>query len=174
MVKSKEKKAVAETFGQRVVRLRLAKGWESPSDLARAIWGEKLDGRGFMVANNRDTIWRYENDKGKPSRANLEKLAAALGVPPDELDPERSTRVSPVIETLTIEVVSKERNEQRLALNMVLPGDLAFSVFQQINAWLHKNRAEPMTTMTVAEALSTAKAAQKRAPVVAKKKATRK
>ena len=81
-----------ETFGQRLTRLRLAAGYLSPSDLARAIWGEKPDKRGFILANNRDTIWRYEHDRGLPSRKNLPKLALALNIKPEDLLPEKARR----------------------------------------------------------------------------------
>lgn len=84
-----------ETFGQRLIRLRTAAGHPSPSDLARAMWGEKPDSRGFVVANNRDTIWRWEHDKGLPSRKNLSKLAEILNCKPEDLDPDRGPALAP-------------------------------------------------------------------------------
>ena len=180
---------LGETFGQRVRRLRIAAGMVSPSDLARAIWGEKPDARGFMLANNRDTIWRYENDKGMPSRKNLAKLALALGVPEEELDPERDKRAgsaSPVyLPTVELRVVDEPTNRWRLVLDLELPGQLASPVFQMVNEWLGRDRtadvveATPVVERgTVGEALNNARTLLKKldgkkgtstaAPVVAK------
>lgn len=78
-----------ETFGQRLKRMRIAAGYPAPSDLARAMWGERRDSRGFLVAANRDTIHRYEKDGGGiPGRKNLLKLAKALRCEPEDLLPD--------------------------------------------------------------------------------------
>ena len=128
-----------ETFGERVVRLRLAAGMQSPSDLARAIWGEKEDARGFVTANNRDTIWRYEHDQGSPSRKNFALLAKALGVTEAELDPARAARFNRSVQmpdTLEIKIVSREQNRFRLVMDMELPGTLAQDVFSKVQTFM--------------------------------------
>jgi len=59
------------------------------SEVARRIWGVTKDGRGYDVARNRDRIGAYLAGTSYPEPANLEKLAAAVGVPVEELLIER-------------------------------------------------------------------------------------
>jgi len=74
-------------IGYRIRIWREHRGMHSGSDLARAIWGSTPDPRGYDVAKNRDTIWRYEKGKSRPSRKNLIVLATALRVLPEDIDP---------------------------------------------------------------------------------------
>lgn len=74
-------------FRQRLYRLRRDKGW-TQSELARRIWGETEDARGYKVARNRDRISAYEAGRATPERANLDALAEALGVTVEELAPD--------------------------------------------------------------------------------------
>jgi transcriptional regulator with XRE-family HTH domain len=53
------------------------------SDLARLVWGEHPNGS----ARNRDRISVYINGKALPERENLEAIARALDVEPEELLP---------------------------------------------------------------------------------------
>lgn len=165
-----------ETFGQRVVRLRLAAGFQTPSDLARALWGEKRDKRGFMVANNRDTIWRYENDKGRPNRRNTAKLAEALGVAPEVLDPERNRAPQKLIPSAKpqLELVTLPDGRYRLTFSgaLDLPPADAMKLFQDIEAWWQHSNKTPDDTMEVTfeEPQKPAKAtpvARSRAPLIA-------
>jgi transcriptional regulator with XRE-family HTH domain len=73
-------------FAQNLYRLRTEKGW-SQSELARRVWGEQVDKRGYTVARNRDLISVYEKGRAKPTRDNLDGLAKALGVQPTDLAP---------------------------------------------------------------------------------------
>lgn len=59
----------------------------SQSALARRIWGEIEDPRGYKVARNRDRISSWLAGKSLPDPDNLTALARALGVSPDELMP---------------------------------------------------------------------------------------
>ena len=138
-----------ETFGTRLIRLRVAKGFATPSDLARAIWGDKPDNRGFMVAANRDTIWRYETDANMPSRKNLELLSKALGCTVEELDPERAARARvqperPVAQQKALDDASDKPvmsnnwispTRRVLTIHMELPAEIADKAFDEIAAW---------------------------------------
>ena len=62
-------------------------GW-SNSDLARAVWGETTDTKGYKVARNRDRIAVYRRGAGFPEPSTLHKIAEVLGVAKDELAPE--------------------------------------------------------------------------------------
>jgi len=64
------------------------KGWDN-SDLARAVWGETTDTKGYKVAKNRDRISVYLHGAGFPKPSTLHKIAEVLGVAKDELAPER-------------------------------------------------------------------------------------
>lgn len=55
------------------------------SDLARQVWGEIKDQRGYMVARNRDRIGHYLSGVSFPEEANLRKLADVLGVSYEDL-----------------------------------------------------------------------------------------
>jgi transcriptional regulator with XRE-family HTH domain len=77
-----------EQFADRLQGLRVAKDW-SQSDLAREVWGEQTNKRtGKISAKNRDRISTYEMGKSWPDPHNLLKIAAALGVTPEELAPD--------------------------------------------------------------------------------------
>lgn len=100
-----------------------------------------------MVAANRDTIWRFETDKSLPGKKNLQLVADALGVTPEELDPTRAERAArkqqdrPIATThrqsqaprLSNEVVSA--TERFLTIQMKLPADIADRAFDEIKAW---------------------------------------
>ena len=50
------------------------------SDVARKVWGEIKDGRGYNVARNRDRIGYYLAGVSFPEDENLRKLADAVGL----------------------------------------------------------------------------------------------
>ena len=77
-----------ERFARRLQELRTNKGL-SQSDLARLIWGSQTNKHtGRLEARNRDRISVYEMGKAWPDPHNLVKIAAALGVSPEELAPD--------------------------------------------------------------------------------------
>jgi transcriptional regulator with XRE-family HTH domain len=77
-----------ERFARCLQELRTKKGL-SQSDLARLIWGSQTNKRtGRLEARNRDRISCYEAEKSFPDPHNLQKLAEALGVTPEELAPD--------------------------------------------------------------------------------------
>lgn len=59
----------------------------SQSGLARKIWGETKDPRGYKVARNRDRISAWLAGRSVPDHENLGRLSDALGVQPDDLMP---------------------------------------------------------------------------------------
>jgi transcriptional regulator with XRE-family HTH domain len=75
-----------EPFGKKLAEAMRHKGL-SASDLARAVWGEKKDARGYPVARNRDRISHYLKGAQMPTPENLTKIANALEVELDELTP---------------------------------------------------------------------------------------
>jgi len=74
-------------FKARLYQARRDKGW-SQSELARRVWGEMEDKRGYMVAKNRDRISAYESGRSVPERSNLDAIAEALGMSVSELAPD--------------------------------------------------------------------------------------
>jgi transcriptional regulator with XRE-family HTH domain len=72
----------ARQFARKLYSAMRAKDLRA-SDLARLVWGEHPDGS----ARNRDRISVYINGKALPERENLEAIARALDVDPEELLP---------------------------------------------------------------------------------------
>lgn len=58
------------------------------SDLARKIWGTVTDTRGYEVPKNKDRISRWERGDQSPEPHNLQLLAEALDMTPEELAPD--------------------------------------------------------------------------------------
>jgi len=95
------------TFSERLRQERENKGL-SQSELARLVWGETVDKRGYTVAKNRDRVSAYEGNRAKPTDKNLTALANVLGIDEAELAPEivsgRAFREpTPAIEMRTVE-----------------------------------------------------------------------
>lgn len=67
------------SFSERLKQARLDRGL-SQSDLARDIWGEMADTRGYMVARNRDRISAWESGRAVPEEKHLQALADVLGI----------------------------------------------------------------------------------------------
>ncbi|OJX48990.1 MAG: hypothetical protein BGO81_10370 [Devosia sp. 66-22] len=76
-------------FKTNIRRLRLARNW-SQSDLARHIWGEDTDSRGFAFAKNKHLISRWESGT-VPEMDNLKLVAEALEVSIEVLAPDLVT-----------------------------------------------------------------------------------
>lgn len=57
------------------------------SDVAARIWGRTVSSEGKNVARGRDRLSVWMNGHSEPSKANLGKLALALGVEASELMP---------------------------------------------------------------------------------------
>lgn len=82
------------TLGRRITTARKSRGW-SQARLARAVG--KSDG----------TIWSWESGRTEPSRADVERVAAALSVPLSEIENiNGSLAISPVLRVPLIAWVS--------------------------------------------------------------------
>lgn len=98
----------------------------SQSELARRVWGETEDNRGYKVARNRDRISAYEKGSAQPTRENLEAIAEVLGVPPEELAPEaKFNRAEPAVAMTMLE---GEPNRVHLKINTITSLALAAKV----------------------------------------------
>jgi hypothetical protein len=58
------------------------------SDVARAVWGTKIDKHGKTVARNRDRMTHYLAGQGYPRPETVAKLAEVLGIDPRDLERE--------------------------------------------------------------------------------------
>jgi ribosome-binding protein aMBF1 (putative translation factor) len=81
---------LAGRFHERLHQARQLNGI-SQSDLAREVWGETTDSRGYTMAKNRDRISSYEKRKSAPSEQSLQVLARFFGLEPHELGPDVSS-----------------------------------------------------------------------------------
>ena len=79
------------SFASNLRRLRLDANL-SQSDLARKIWGDTTDSRGYTVARNRDRISYYEAKKAVPEAHTLKVIADVLGTTVEELAPDLIAR----------------------------------------------------------------------------------
>jgi len=61
---------------------RKAATGKNNSDIARDVFGEMRDPRGYLVARNRDRIGTYFKGTSYPKRATMLKLCASLGIDP--------------------------------------------------------------------------------------------
>lgn len=75
-----------EDFARRLQAKLLERGW-SQSDLARKVWGETTDVRGYTVAKGRDRISAYVRAQQFPDPLNLKQIADALDTTPEDLAP---------------------------------------------------------------------------------------
>jgi transcriptional regulator with XRE-family HTH domain len=69
------------------LRNAMAEQQMTQSDVARAVWGNTTDPRGYQVAKNRDRIGAYLAGTGYPSKETLPKLCKAVGLSMDKLPP---------------------------------------------------------------------------------------
>lgn len=118
-----------DQFARKLHAAMNAKGM-SNSDLARAVWGEVTDGKGYKVAKNRERIGVYLKGEGFPEPRTLAKLAEALDTTSEELAPE-----------ITASTVDRERPE--LAMTMV--SGHSDRVHVQVNALLPLRAAVEIT-----------------------------
>lgn len=113
-------KEVVKEFARRLYRLMTEQNL-SQSDLARKIWGETTDPRGFKVAKNRDRISQYLNARSLPDTENTRLIANALDVTPQDLIPQRT---SPVVEEhpeVSMVAVAGAPGQVRLMVDKVMP-----------------------------------------------------
>lgn len=133
----------SESFGQRLKRLTKAAGIKNSADLAKLLWGATTDARGYLVGRNRDTLYRWESDKSMPNRANLERLAAALGCTVDDLDPTQIRQRPELVRAPTapankLESLPDGRYRVVVHGSYDLPLQDAMELFQTMDAWWAK------------------------------------
>ena len=117
-----------QDFARRLHDIRIARGM-SQSDLARAVWGEKPDKGGRMVARNRDRVSQYEKGNSWPEPANLKKLADALNVTLKDLAPDiTAATVDKEHPLLRMNTVSGHEKFTHLEVNVLLPLGVALQV----------------------------------------------
>lgn len=124
-------KVIEGAFKQRLSALREKEGW-SQSELARQIWGETTDSRGYKVARNRDRISAYETGKSKPNRENLEAIAAVFSIDVEELAPDLLEEAAfnepkPAVE------LRLDGNTAYLRINSGIPTDAALKIVQMLH-----------------------------------------
>ena len=106
------------SFASNLRRLRLALNL-SQSDLARKIWGDTTDSRGYTVARSRDRISYYEAKKAVPEAHTLGVLADTLNTTVEELAPD---------------LIAKETDKQRdPEISMAMVKDRADLVHLRVN-----------------------------------------
>jgi transcriptional regulator with XRE-family HTH domain len=132
-----------EAFARRLFELMAERGL-SQSDLARKIWGETKDTKGYPVARNRDRIGNYLRGRSYPEQANLKLLAEALEVsvediipganlPPVDQQGLKSTR-TPDVTVETLPSKAGEPAQALLTVRKVLP----MSVVVQVLGLIHQ------------------------------------
>lgn len=99
------------------------------SDLARMVWGETTDSRGYKVARNRDRISQYLSGASVPETHNLQKLADALSMDVAELAPDLTAsaldRSKPEV---AITAVAGHLDRVHLVVNKLVPLTVAAQV----------------------------------------------
>lgn len=124
-----------QDFARRLHHYMTQRGW-SQSDLARAVWGERKNARGYREAKGRDRISVFLKGKTIPETTTLAALAEALEVEPDELCPEQHKKAmawEPHSVSLTLAPGHSDR--ARLVIDRIVP----FHVGAEIIAILAKH-----------------------------------
>jgi len=120
-----------QEFSAKLKQARLDRGL-SQSDLAREIWGEMIDGRGYTVAKNRGLISAYENGQAFPEDKNIQMLADALNLDPAELVPGGIKNTNQ--RTLVMSVADAKAGLASLQVNMIVPMAVAAQVVAILTA----------------------------------------
>ena len=108
------------------------------SDLARAVWGETTDSKGYIVARNRDRIGVYLKGQGFPEASTLAKIAKVLDTTAEELAPH----------TAAAEVDGNEFSTNlvgdcmHVQMNMMLPLPIANEIARLVTEARTKERVE--------------------------------
>jgi len=107
----------------------------SASDLARKVWGDVTNDRGYTVARNRDRVGKYLRGYSIPDTKNLNALSKALGVAPEDLFRERNTSLaapSTTGATVNLTAVPGAIGQSLLELRVILPTALAAEIIALI------------------------------------------
>ena len=114
-----------EQFARRLHETLIRKGM-SQSDLARSMWGETTDARGYKVARNRDRVSSYLSGRSWPEAQNLRRMAEALGVKEEDLAPDiTAATVDREKPALAITMVAGHPDKVHLVVDQLVPLALA-------------------------------------------------
>lgn len=135
MVKApKVDKPENQSFARRLDAAMRAKAMGN-SDLARAVWGEVEDGKGYKVAKNRHQVALYLKGEAMPERATLTKIAEVLGTTADELAPDlQGAAIDRTRPEMAMAMLSGQPGMVHLQINATLPLNVAVEIvriFQQ-------------------------------------------
>lgn len=126
--------AQRDEFARRLQTAMLNKGL-SNSDLARAVWGETEDSKGYKVARNRDRVAVYLAGKGFPEMGTLHKLAGVLGVSKEDLAPHVTmVAVDRERPAFSMTMAPGQGTEADVQLNMRLPLSVAVQISQLVTS----------------------------------------
>lgn len=123
-------KAELQAFARRLNELMAQRGM-SPSDLARAIWGPKMDSRGRNVARNRDRVSHYTKGTQLPKPSTMKQIAEVFGLKPEELH----TTVHPVTgpaRAKEVAITGLDGNMAFLEVHTTLPMTVAVEIMALI------------------------------------------
>lgn len=122
-----------EQFARRLHTAMTAKGLTN-SDLARLVWGETTDKKGYTVARNRDRISVYLRAEALPEPATLEKIAAALGLTKEDLAPElAAAAIDREKPELAMTMVAGHPDKVHLQINVLIPLSVATQIIALLN-----------------------------------------
>jgi transcriptional regulator with XRE-family HTH domain len=122
-----------QAFARRLHDLMMAKGL-SQSDLARAIWGKAVDGRGYDVAKNRDRISQYLKGLSVPEPVNMAKIARELGVTVTDLAPDAvASAIDRENPAISMTMVAGHTDKTHLQINQLVPLDTAAKIIALLN-----------------------------------------
>lgn len=119
-----------QPFGVRLKNLLIDQGI-TPSQLARQMFPgeERIDARGYSSPAKKDMISKWINGHSTPSAVHLKRLADVLKMPLEELAPDllaRDLKGEP--KDIEMSMVAGRPDVARLAINMVVPTDVAMKV----------------------------------------------
>jgi transcriptional regulator with XRE-family HTH domain len=119
-----------QAFARRLHTAMNAKGMGN-SDLARAVWGEVDDNKGYKVAKNRHQVAVYLKGEGMPERATLQKIAEVLGTTADELAPETQTAaIDRARPEMAMTMLAGQPGMAHLQINATLPLNVAVEIIR--------------------------------------------
>jgi hypothetical protein len=130
------------------LRQAMIKGKLSASEVARRVWGETTDKRGYKVAKNRDRLGHYLAGTSYPEPSNLVLLAKAVDVPVETLKVERpepnpGSRARVAGGDLRLSPVAERPDKSRLQVDQIVDWRLAAKIYEMLKeAELHDLEAE--------------------------------
>lgn len=113
----KEGRPELEQFRNRLAWAMAEKNM-SASDLARALWGEVTDARGYTVAKGRDRMTHYLAGAIYPSPDLIERIAKILEIDPNSLARDEALVSKPIPASGHI---TRQTNKLDMSINIVSP-----------------------------------------------------